>query len=482
MGSYDCKYDRDNLPETLARLSRLSDRLICPHISYGEQHGIPVLAMVDSWCGCLGQDGEASCPKGSSQACFVAASNYNRDTARVEVDLHCQEGDFVRFAMESENTAQAADKWRTTLTASLTTHFWYAKDGRTPPVVPDVRFLAKRDSRGERNRAEVAVTIRRFLPSDATIPLGGKGTKSNPLSVYLEPKEVLNHEDRAKVPFATAAAEIAVPKRPLNGSDPVRAQDGDLGENRPHAKVVVVTALPVEYAAMRQHLDQLDEVLHDRGSVYETGTLQAKGGTVTIALLEVGRGTEGAAVEVERAIEYFSPSAIVLVGIAGGIKDVDIGDVIVGRKIYGYQYQKQTKALYPRGEVFLAADALIQRSRAVARGSDWRRDCELPAWLTSSPTVIIEPLAAGNVVVASEQAPVAKLLRKSFSDAVGVEMEALGVLMAAHKSALPGIVVRGVADLLKGEHAIPERERQKLAATTAAAFARELICEMIWPG
>ena len=98
-------------------------------------------------------------------------------------------------------------------------------------------------------------------------------------------------------------------------------------------RAVILTALSVEYQAVRNRLIELEEKLHPLGTVYEQGKFIAKGQEWNVGIAEVGTGNAEAAAEVERAIAYFQPNIILFVGIAGGIKDVAIGDVVVATEV-----------------------------------------------------------------------------------------------------------------------------------------------------
>lgn len=137
-------------------------------------------------------------------------------------------------------------------------------------------------------------------------------------------------------------------------------------------KAVVLTALPIEYGATRRHLSGVSEAVHPSGTVYETGAfIGDKNTDWQVGLAEIGPGNPGAAAEAERAIAFFAPEVVLFVGVAGGIKDVQIGDVVVGTKIYGYESGKAARDMQIRPTVFNSSYDLEQRARAEAKREDW---------------------------------------------------------------------------------------------------------------
>jgi nucleoside phosphorylase len=236
----------------------------------------------------------------------------------------------------------------------------------------------------------------------------------------------------------------------------------------------ILTALPVEYLEVRAHLSEIHEETHPNGTIYERGKFAADGSTWDVGIVEIGAGNPDAAVEAERAINHFKPDVILFVGVAGGIKDVALGDVVASTKVYGYESGKAEETFSPRPEVGLSSYSLEQRARAEARKTDWLR--RLPSAPSQSPKVYVAPIAAGGKVVASTKSEVFKLLRLNYVDAIAVEMEGFGFLKAAHANQkVSALVIRGISDLIDNKTEKDNQGYQKIAAKHASAFAFEIL-------
>lgn len=172
----------------------------------------------------------------------------------------------------------------------------------------------------------------------------------------------------------------------------------------PKSEVIVLTALPGEYEAVLRFLNNPQEIVHPSGTIYAQGTFPGKQRTWRVAVAQIGTGGTQAAVEAAKALSFFPAQIALFVGIAGGRKDVQLGDVVVATKIYAYESGKAGAVFEPRPELWHTSHALDQRARHEAYDSAWLTQLdEAPS--DPAPRVHLGPLAAGATVLASTQGP-----------------------------------------------------------------------------
>jgi adenosylhomocysteine nucleosidase len=243
--------------------------------------------------------------------------------------------------------------------------------------------------------------------------------------------------------------------------------------------VVILTALNLEYEAVRAHLTHAMTRKHPSGSIFEQAHLPGVPGSVFVAV--TGDGNQRAAVLTDRAIAMFQPRAVLFVGVAGALHgDLNLGDIIVGTKVYGYHGGTDNEKFQARPRAFEAPHDLEQLARHVAMGGHWveflaaeRRD--------DPPAVRFRPIASGEVVLNSSTSPLAHQLRDDYNDAAAIEMEGAGASYAGHLNvAVPVLVMRGISDKADGQKQGADRAGwQDTAAANVAAFAVALAANIL---
>lgn len=241
--------------------------------------------------------------------------------------------------------------------------------------------------------------------------------------------------------------------------------------------IVVLTALDLEYQAIRENLVDPRLHRHDQGTRFEVGRLT--GGRSRIALAHVGKGTHPAAVLAERAIAEFAPAALLFVGVAGALHEhIALGDVVVATHVYAFHGGTgEDDGLKARPRVWETSHAADQIARHLHRTGSW---AQRPGALAERPEVHFGPIAAGEVVLNSRVSGLARWIREHYNDALAIEMEGAGVAQAGHLNrALPVVVIRGVSDRADGTKESTDRQRwQQRAVANAALFATALAEEI----
>lgn len=241
--------------------------------------------------------------------------------------------------------------------------------------------------------------------------------------------------------------------------------------------VVMLTAINLEYEAVHARLVDAQVHRHARGTRFEIGTV--RGGVCRVVLGLVGKGNQSAGILAERAIEEFSPVAVLFVGVAGALWDTtQLGDVIMATQVYAYHGgTSEGDGLKARPRVWETAHAISQLASHVSRVGDWLGEAQAGA---RTPKVHFGPIAAGEVVQNSRSSHEARWIRQHYNDALAIEMEGAGVAQAGHLSSSPVAIIRGISDMADGTKSTSEDSNwQPRAAANAAAFAVRLAEELI---
>ncbi len=240
---------------------------------------------------------------------------------------------------------------------------------------------------------------------------------------------------------------------------------------RSPATAVILTALPVEYNAVRSRLGSCRLVRLAGGTRFEAGQFEGTYLDWKVAVAEIGEGNIGAAVATAKAIEHFGPDLVLFVGVAGGLKSgMRHGEVVVASRVYNYHGGKAEAELYARPLAFPISHKLDQAVRDAMRGT-WfaERAADAPP---DQPPVQLKPIAAGEVVVASTDSETFRHIKQHYNDAVAVDMESAGMYEVAYRyEDVPTLAIRGISDLLYDKSPEADADLQPMASGHAAAFA-----------
>src|SRR6185503_2346793 len=154
-------------------------------------------------------------------------------------------------------------------------------------------------------------------------------------------------------------------------------------------RILIVTAIPIERAEVVGRLSDVTSERHPEGTTYSRGKFLSFDALV----VESGAGNALAAIETERAVQFFQPELALFVGVAGGVKDVAIGDVVVATRVYGYERGVDATTFVPRPDFGLPSYPLVQHAADVAREHAAKAAGRDASW-----RVYLGPIAAGEKV------------------------------------------------------------------------------------
>jgi len=239
-------------------------------------------------------------------------------------------------------------------------------------------------------------------------------------------------------------------------------------------KILIQTALSLEFNAVKEYLNNNRPEIHPTTrSIYNHGTYSVSNLIYDILLVETGPGNVRAADETGRAIAYFKPDYVFFVGVAGGLKDVKIGDVVASTKVIGYEMGKDDVTFKPRMDTIPSSYKLEQIAKYIKREKKWTE--KISQHNPKLPEAFVQPIAAGEKVVSSNKSVAYLYLKQFCSDAVAVDMEGSGFLIATRPYNVHAIEIRGISDLIEHKDDADASGSQPTAAANAAAFTFSMI-------
>jgi nucleoside phosphorylase len=277
-----------------------------------------------------------------------------------------------------------------------------------------------------------------------------------------------------------------------------------------HASVdlAIITVLQEEYEAVLRLLKRVRQVIGsatlDNNHAWVVGQVDSPRSRVpyTVALaMQPHAGTNAAAIATKNTLQAFDPRCVLVVGIAGGLGDLELADVVVADRICAYEYGKVDDGRFqPRADLDSPTDAALTSaaSTLAARHPDWYRQLDPATDLKNlSPKIMIGNVASGDKVVDDPTDSFFASIMDSRPKAIAVEMEGAGVAAAIQDAremqrAVSFGMIRGISDLPQpggsrrglrpgvSEQTEMRDSWKAAAAATAAAVAIQLI-RLSWP-
>jgi nucleoside phosphorylase len=235
---------------------------------------------------------------------------------------------------------------------------------------------------------------------------------------------------------------------------------------------VIITSRPVEYSAVRSHLSNIREVISSYDTIYEMGQFVADEKTWDIGIVKIISGNSASSLEVDRSIHYFHPQVVMFVGIAKGVGNINLGDVVVATKVYEFESAKVGSHGFLLPTVEHSSTSLVQRARTEAQKSDWLR------WGESieEPKVVLGAISTGEMMWSHWMTDIYHTLHK---DVVALEKESFGwssVVFSFPDTNM--ILIRGISDLGEENEAKNDHDWQRKAASHASIFACALLAKL----
>lgn len=231
---------------------------------------------------------------------------------------------------------------------------------------------------------------------------------------------------------------------------------------------LILVATDVERDAVLDKIRQIGNtpnVLFGGGrAYYDLGYIHGR--RIALVKVAMGASTVGGSISTTmRMLDHLSPRYIIMIGIAFGV-DVSkqkLGTVLVSRKVLGYEQQRVgtaeddgSRSIRARGSITDASPELVSLFEATA--GIWN-EAPVEVGLMLSGEKLVD-----NVDFREDLKSIAG------GEAIGGEMEGIGLVVAAAEKPTPWVIVKAICDWADGKKSEQKKERQLTAARNAVSF------------
>lgn len=238
--------------------------------------------------------------------------------------------------------------------------------------------------------------------------------------------------------------------------------------------LLLVTATDIEkqvlHAKLRPILGQTEILrVHYQKFTYYIGQFGAFY-CVHVACNEMGSMGRGSSLTtVSKAIAAWQPKVVLMVGIAFGadITKQKIGDVLVSERIVSYDPKKLSEkdGVISRSKENPASSTLLDRAKNVTNFEHeikHKRPSVQFGLLLSGETLLDDPLEKANLL-------------KVWPEAIGGEMEGVGVSSASDGEDVHWMLIKAICDFADGKKKVGKKIKQETAMNSSAAFCEAML-------
>ena len=254
--------------------------------------------------------------------------------------------------------------------------------------------------------------------------------------------------------------------------------------NGPAEKIAILTAMDNEMKEVKKYLagfpkktleDKQKQIFYE---IYSYENEQKK--KFEIYLKISGKQNFSSASATSDVITNLAPNFLFYIGIAGKLKDVNIGDVVIADRVENYEPAKVEDDDY-KTRIYQghADDYLLNLASSIITDDEniWQQKIKVLKHenIINLPIDFKGRIATGEKVLGSITAKIYEQIRHDCSESLAVECEGGGFYHACNLKNSKGLLIRGISDKLKDKGFDEEFNSQSYAASCASSFLFELI-------